>query len=55
MKPETDTRVPVWQCDICRHLVDVTNGRIDKIDHVIDEHRAELLAGEWIVLTGKRT
>jgi hypothetical protein len=51
---ETAPRVPVWSCDICGTLVDITNGRIDKIDHCLDEHRTELTAGEWIVLTGQR-
>jgi hypothetical protein len=51
MKDHTpETKVPVWQCDICRHLVDVSNGRIDAIDHLLDVHRDELISGEYKLL-----
>jgi hypothetical protein len=48
---KTSPNVPVWRCDICGELVDISNGRIDKIDHCLDHHRTELTSGDWLVLT----
>lgn len=39
------TRVPVWPCPYCGHLVDVAeDANRQAIDHMLDEHRAELIA-----------
>jgi hypothetical protein len=45
--------VKAWLCPYCGHLIDVSRDRFhDAVDHMLDSHRAELIADRPKILHG---
>lgn len=44
----------VWRCIYCQQLIEVKNNWVDPVDHLLDEHRCQLIAERPLILHGPR-
>jgi hypothetical protein len=46
--------VTAWKCVYCGELIPIKDPYVDPVDHMLDEHRCELIAERPLILHGPR-